>query len=382
MGDSSLESQVELTDGTMSSTLRYVLVACGSFNPVHNLHLRMLELTKDELKRQYRIKHNLVPLTKNLQIKECNPQKSSLASTGPSRSKSSNRVQFSDQSSNSKKRNEESTSSNGSGTASPRYRPFIRRTRSIERGKNLALNSSDAEASASASSDRDIGSSSRHSVISEKEVPTELSDSQFIGLLSPVSDGYKKKGLQPFEVRSKLVELACQSSKWIKLSSWEGKRNEWTPTKDVLLKIKGDWTIKNSKLNPIETEVVFVCGADVFTSFAKPGLWKDEDLIVMFTSCYLGVINRGDFDIKSVLDSHKVFQENPELKEKIIVVEDKLDDELSSTFVRDQLMNGCSVRYLVPDAVADYLEQNEIYTEESMQVNLDVELAPMVKNRE
>ena len=62
----------------------------------------------------------------------------------------------------------------------------------------------------------------------------------FRGLISPVSDGYKKPGLQPFSVRSKMVNLAVETSQWIELSNKEGLKPTWTLTNDVLSEIKND----------------------------------------------------------------------------------------------------------------------------------------------
>jgi len=288
----------------------------------------MLELTKDELKRRF--KTNSLPITA--------ASMSSISSDSSSSVPAKVRTQF--------------------------YTPKSQR-RSTSPQKIKSSNSSNAETNSSSNTSSD------------------LSDSQFIGLLSPVSDGYKKKGLQPISIRSKLIELACQSSEWISLSSWEGNRKEWTPTKDVLLKIKSDYSNLNSvpTSSPIKTEVVFICGADVFCSFLKPGLWKNEDLIEILNNCYLSVLERDGFDCQKVLNEHLIFQEDNDLKNKVIFVEDELVDNLSSTFIRKQLLKGASVKYLVPDGVAEYLIKNDVYNEQSLLINSGEELAPMKVNK-
>ena len=65
------------------------------------------------------------------------------------------------------------------------------------------------------------------------------------------------------------------------------------------------------------------------------------------------------------------------LDEKIIIIEDELQDNLSSTFIRKRLLAGDDVKYLVPDEVNDYLIKKQVYTEESLKINTDVVLAPL-----
>ena len=98
--------------------MKFLLVACGSYNPIHNMHLRMFELVRDSLKKKFHEK--------------------------------------------------------------------------------------------------------------------SLKNSDFQGLISATSDAYKKKGLQPFETRAKLIEISTKSSNWINLSRMEGERSVWTPTAKVL----------------------------------------------------------------------------------------------------------------------------------------------------
>merc|ERR1712110_916952 len=190
----------------------------------------------------------------------------------------------------------------------------------------------------------------------------QLNNHDFKALLSPASDAYKKKGLQPFATRSKLISLSTQTSNWIELSTMEGERDVWTPTATVLSEL--------NTLHQPEIATVFVCGADVLGSWMRPNVWSNDDL-ERILSGYLAVVTRSDskHSPKEVLEQHEIFITNPTLREKVIIVEDVLEDVLSSTHIRDSLLAGQSVKYLVPDAVNEYLLENEVYTEESMKIN-------------
>lgn len=378
---------------------RYILVACGSFNPVHNLHLRMLELTKDEIKKRYK---TLLKISNSSQkvtfasneivsLPHHQPKISPERSISPSKSilKSGDIVSISSNSNSLPYRTSQPLVNSNSVPTSQLnhvYNTSPERQSVSSKLRNRSFIRRSLRHSKDESNDSVLSSSSECKSLDENLPLPELLDSQFIGLLSPVSDGYKKKGLQPFSVRSKLVSLACQTSSWISLSSMEGMRQEWTPTKDVLLEVKKSYnqsanSPRFDRKYPIITDIVFVCGADVFMGFAKPGLWKSEDLIEILENCYIAVISRNNYDTQAVLDTHEIFQKFEKLKNKVIFVEDELQDDLSSTFIRNSLLAGKSIKYLVPDAVEEFLRSENVYTEESLMINSGVELAPMIKNR-
>ncbi|KAJ3586665.1 hypothetical protein NHX12_013061 [Muraenolepis orangiensis] len=56
------------------------------------------------------------------------------------------------------------------------------------------------------------------------------------GIISPVGDGYKKKGLIEASHRVAMAELAVPSdnSKWIWVDSWESQQPDWVETAKVV----------------------------------------------------------------------------------------------------------------------------------------------------
>ncbi len=62
------------------------------------------------------------------------------------------------------------------------------------------------------------------------------------GILSPVGDGYKKKGLLPAQHRVNMCEAAASESTWIKCDSWEAKQEQHILTRVVLERFSSEET--------------------------------------------------------------------------------------------------------------------------------------------
>ncbi len=76
----------------------------------------------------------------------------------------------------------------------------------------------------------------------------------------------------------------------------------------------------------------------------------------------------------------QIIEENEILtryRNNIEVVSPGIVNGLSSTYVRQLLMEKQSIKYLVPEELRKYLEENEIYTAESQNTNKDTVLAPL-----
>ena len=100
-----------------------------------------------------------------------------------------------------------------------------------------------------------------------------------------------------------------------------------------------------SKLYPAN-RFYLIIGADSYVNF---NLWKDPDSILEF--CSPVVYPRQGFDCG---------QGDERLREKTIFPVLPVID-ISSTVIRERLKNGHSVRYMVPDAVLDYMRLHQLY---------------------
>lgn len=119
---------------------------------------------------------------------------------------------------------------------------------------------------------------------------------------------------------------------------------------------------------------MLLCGADVLESFGIPNMWKQEDIVEIVGRYGLVCITR------SGNDPHKLIHQSDLLwnyRKTIEVVQEWVTNDISATHLRRALRRGQSVRYLVPDRVLHYIQEQDLYSAESEKKNADVVLAPL-----
>ncbi|XP_039655239.1 nicotinamide/nicotinic acid mononucleotide adenylyltransferase 1 [Perca fluviatilis] len=220
------------------------------------------------------------------------------------------------------------------------------------------------------------------------------------GIISPVGDAYKKKGLIEACHRLEMARLSTENSDWITVDSWESLQPEWVETCKVIRHHYDEMlaaeqnnddvdTVKYAKKRRIEEnyfegssyhksrdgpQLMLLCGADVLESFGVPNLWKQEDIAEIVGRYGLVCISR------SGNDPHKFIHQSDMLwkyRKSIHVVQEWVTNEISATHVRRSLRRGRSIRYLLPDNVVDYIQEHGLYSDESERKNADVVLAPL-----
>ncbi|XP_024914897.1 nicotinamide/nicotinic acid mononucleotide adenylyltransferase 1 [Cynoglossus semilaevis] len=222
------------------------------------------------------------------------------------------------------------------------------------------------------------------------------------GIISPVGDSYKKKGLIEATHRLEMARLATESSDWITVNSWEIDQPQWLETVKVLrhhseelraVGKKGDEVdldkygkkrrVSRSRLSSspqlqrVVPQVMMLCGADVLESFGIPNLWKPEDIVEIVGRYGVVCITRSGNNIHKFIYQTDVLWK---LCRKIHVVHEWVTNDISATHVRRALRRGQSVKYLVPDPVLSYVQEHNLYSSESENKNADVVLAPLQIN--
>ncbi|XP_010936040.1 nicotinamide/nicotinic acid mononucleotide adenylyltransferase isoform X5 [Elaeis guineensis] len=143
------------------------------------------------------------------------------------------------------------------------------------------------------------------------------------GYMSPANDAYRKKDLLSANHRIQLCELACKSSSFVMVDPWEAKQNSYQRTLTVLSRIKSS-LCKTGLVSEESLKIMLLCGSDLLESFSIPGFWK--------------------------LD-----------QSNIISVDEIVPNQISATRVRECIRRGLSIKYLTPDEVIEYIEDQKLY---------------------
>lgn len=196
------------------------------------------------------------------------------------------------------------------------------------------------------------------------------------GIVSPVHDSYGKKGLVSQTHRLAMITNALQTSSWIRISDWECQQESWTRTRNTLqyhqnylnsllsdlngvnLSSLPSWLPENVKYQKSPIQIKLLCGADLLESFATPGLWDPDDLEAILGQHGLVVISR------SCTSPEKFIFESDLLSKysaNITVVTNWVANDVSSTLARRFISRGRSVKYLLDDAVIDYINKHQLY---------------------
>jgi nicotinamide mononucleotide adenylyltransferase len=213
------------------------------------------------------------------------------------------------------------------------------------------------------------------------------------GIISPVSDYYPKKDLVSAEHRCAMVQLALQSSDWIRLETWESDQNEWSETVKVLrhfrdqLQHMSNTTTHTELIDGVATkkrkidannknyiaavqqqrcevssgpvEVKMLCGGDVLESFAVPGLWKPEHMEEIVSQFGIVVCTRAGSDVEKFIYESDLLTK---YKNNIEIVREWMTNDISSTKIRRAVRRGESIRYLMQDSVIEYISRHHLYT--------------------
>ncbi|KFQ93390.1 Nicotinamide mononucleotide adenylyltransferase 3, partial [Nipponia nippon] len=227
------------------------------------------------------------------------------------------------------------------------------------------------------------------------------------GIISPVNDDYRKKGLVSARHRIAMAKLALETSDWIRVDPWESEQETWMETVKVLRRYNDEccsidfderdssvlgltqwaankkWRENKKKCTSevsflviiqVLPELKLLCGADFLQTFKTPNLWKEEHIKEIVEKFGLVCISRAGSDPAQYINESDLltkFQHN------IFLVKEWIQNEISATQIRYALCRGLSVKYLVPDSVISYIAHHNIYTEESERKNEGDLLQPL-----
>lgn len=183
------------------------------------------------------------------------------------------------------------------------------------------------------------------------------------GIFSPTNDKYgEKRNILKASIRVNMIKIGIINAKvndWIFCDDWETKQSDWVPTINALNHqqqlIDAEYKDVDSDKKPT---IKLLCGADLIQSFAKPGLWKSQDIEDIVSKFGLVIISRVGADAAKFIDGHEVLNK---YKKCIELINEPITNSISSTLIRQQVKEGKSIKYFVPDDVDTLIREHNLY---------------------
>lgn len=152
--------------------------------------------------------------------------------------------------------------------------------------------------------------------------------------------------------RLEMVKLAIEDYQNFEVSDYEILKRGLSYTYETLENFKSD-----------DVDLFFITGADCLQNIEK---WKNPQRIL--NSATFVVFNRGGYSIEN-LNNQKCYIEKKYNTEILFL--NIINLELSSSMIRDRVINNERVDFFIPKKVLNYLITNNVYSKESntMQVN-------------
>lgn len=163
-------------------------------------------------------------------------------------------------------------------------------------------------------------------------------------LFVPVSTGYAKPGLISNEHRYNMLKLVCDKNPDFEVSDIELVQDRQLYTLETLELLQEKYPGKT---------ICFTIGTD---NLRELSTWKLIDKLV--AKFKILVLERDEDDMYSIIEQDEFLKKN---KDCFIKLKENIRSNISSTFARDKLKRGKSIRYLTPDEVYNYINENNLY---------------------
>jgi len=162
-----------------------------------------------------------------------------------------------------------------------------------------------------------------------------------------------------------MCELAVDEHQpgWITVDPWEALQPVYIPTAKVLDHFQHEINeVLGGAERPDGTRVpmriILLAGADLIQTMSTPGVWTSDDLDHILRGYGAFIVERAGTDIDDALASLQPWEDN------IYIIQQLIQNDVSSTKIRLFLRRDMSVRYLIPAPVIEYIEQNGLYQED------------------
>ncbi len=160
----------------------------------------------------------------------------------------------------------------------------------------------------------------------------------------PVNSKYKKADLISNKHRYEMLKLICDKNEKFEVSNIE------LESKTPLYTIETLEILKNQYPN---NEIAFMIGSDNLKDLSN---WYNAEKLVQNFKIY--VLERKNDSIEEIIQSNQLLSKNNQSFYKVKNGDFK---NLSSTYVRNNIKNGESIKNLTPDEIIMYIEKNKLY---------------------
>ncbi|NOZ55194.1 MAG: nicotinate-nucleotide adenylyltransferase [Calditrichaeota bacterium] len=151
------------------------------------------------------------------------------------------------------------------------------------------------------------------------------------------------ESITPAEFRLEMVRLATLDNPFFEPSDIEIRRGGVSYTVETLQALSDELELPRENL-------FFLMGADSLVDFPN---WRQPDRILELATVV--ALRRPGVDLSDV---------DPEYLRRVRLLPTPLL-EISATNIRQRVSRGCSIRYLVPEPVVQYIREHKLYLTES-----------------
>ncbi len=168
----------------------------------------------------------------------------------------------------------------------------------------------------------------------------------------PVSEKYEKEGLLNNKYRYEMLKCVCDKNEKFEVSDIELRKERQPFTIETLDRIQEKYQDKT---------IWFTTGSD---NLKELNTWeKSDELVKKFKVL---VLERDDDCLEEIINNNKFLKEN---ENSFIKVKNNIRSSLSSSFVREKIREGKSIRYFTPDEVYSYIKTNNLFKDELLRTS-------------
>lgn len=160
----------------------------------------------------------------------------------------------------------------------------------------------------------------------------------------PVNSKYQKEGLLENKHRYNMLKLVCDKNENFIVSDIELKQEKQLYTIETLELLQKQYP------NNI---ICFTIGTD---NLKQISTWGEAEKLV--TDFKILVLERDEDSMDEIIKKDSFLLEH---KDSFIKLKENIRSNISSTFVREKIRRGKSIRYLTPDEVYYYIKENNLY---------------------